>query len=143
MLDEMVKDSDIFDLLHVQDCSAILTARGVLKEAPIHGFLSGDNIDRIWFDKNIKCQEELLQLKTRVDSTRSRLQLDFYTLEGECLSSGEYEFVKSRDERVSLMMYNEPSLRDKKESIDKLSSISQYVDGLLWSLRDLMKLFKR
>ncbi|NNK82861.1 MAG: hypothetical protein HKO92_07040 [Flavobacteriaceae bacterium] len=139
----MIKESDIFDLLHSDDGMKIIEAKGILKQAPINGFLSGDNIDRIWFDKNIQAQESLLQLKIRIDSVISKMQIDLYKLEGECLQSGEYEFVKAREERIALMIANEPVLRDKKTSIEKLRSISYYVDGLLWSLRDLMKLFKR
>lgn len=143
MIGELIKDSDIFDLLYSEDLNIIIQAKSILKEAPVTNFISGDNIDRIWFDKNIRSQGDLLQLKTRVDSLLSRFQLDFHKLEGECLSSGEYEFIKSREERVSMMFSNEPALFDKKLSIERLKGISRYLDGLLWSLRDLMKLFKR
>lgn len=143
MLGEKVKDSDVFDILHSEDCRILVNAKAILREAPIHGFLSGDNVDRVWFDKNIRAQEELLQLKTRIDSVANQYQINYYQLEGECLSSGEYEFIKVRDERIATIMANEPEMRDKKISIQKLQSISSYTDGLLWSLRDLMKLFKR
>ena len=142
MLGDEIQESEIFEILHCDDLEVIVNARNVLKEAPIHGFLAGDNVDKLWFDKNIRYQESLLQLKTRVDSIANKYQVDYYQLEGQCLSSGEYEFIKSRDERIATMMANEDVLRDKKISIDKLKGITSYLDGLLWSLRDLMKLFK-
>ena len=142
-LGDLVREADIFDLLHSDDCKIVISARGVLKEAPINGFLSGDNIDRMWFDKNIKSQEELLQLKTRVEFISNKFQLDLYKLEGDTVLSGEFDHIKTRDERISTMVASDSSIRDRKESLDNLKTILLYLDGLLWSLIDLMKLFKK
>ena len=143
MLGEKVLESDVFDILHSEDCRIIVNAKAILKQAPIHGFLSGDDIDRVWFDGNIKAQEELLQLKTRIDHIANQYQIKYFQLEGEALDSGEYEFIKVRDERIATMMANDETMRDIKISVNVLTNLSKYIDGLLWSLRDLMKLFKR
>ena len=97
----------------------------------------------MWFDKNIKSQEELLQLKTRVEFISNKFQLDLYKLEGDTVLSGEFDHIKTRDERISTMVASDSSIRDRKESLDNLKTILLYLDGLLWSLRDLMKLFKK
>ena len=143
MLGDIIRESEVFDLLHSEDAQIIVEGRNVLREAPVQGFISGDGIDRIWFDKNIRAQEALLQLKTRIDAIISQYQVSYHKLEGECLSTGEYEEIRSREERIAMMMAGEPVLKDKRESINKLTALSSYVDGLLWSLRDLMKLFKK
>lgn len=141
MIDDEVRQADVFNKLHTEDIIILNQAKEVLKEAPIGG-LSNDKIDQIWFEKNLRVQQDLLNLKTRLDYIANKYQIQLYNLEGQELESGDYEFIKSRDERIAKLM-TVPVLRDKKLTLNTLQRLSFYVEGIIWNLRDVMKLFKR
>lgn len=141
LLEDQIKNADVFNKLYTADRITVNQAKEVLRESPIGG-LANDEIDQVWFNKNLRVQQELLSLKTRIDYIANKQQIQLYNLEGKELDSGDYEFVKSRDERIAKLMTN-PVLRDKKTTLGTLQVLSSYVEGLLWNLRDVMKLFKK
>lgn len=141
MLDDEIREADIFNKLHTEDIITIKQAKEVLKEAPIGG-IHNDKIDQVWFEKNLRVQQELLNLKTRLDYIANKYQIQLYNLEGKELEGGDYEFIKSRDERIAKLM-TVPILRDKKITLNVLQTLSFYVEGILWNLKDVMKMFKR
>lgn len=142
-LGDKIHESEIFDILHFEDSVTVQEAKTLLKTAPTQNFIQGDNIDKIWFDSNIQSQEKLCNLKIRIDSQKNDLFWESKKLQGAALDSNEYEFIKNKDDRFCTMIHRDEEIRDLEESIAKLTSLSSYVDNLVWNLRDLLKLFKR
>ena len=138
MLDDKIENIDIFDVLGSSDCLTIEKAQRVIETSPT-SFFSGDGIDKKWFEDNIKSQNELLNLKCRIGYLKNTFELQCSEIRGNSLD--DYEF-KSKDMRENAMIATDSEFKDKLETIDKLTWVFNYCDGLFWVLKDLMKLFK-
>lgn len=142
MIGDELAELDIMDELHVNDCIIINDARNVMSSAPVTSFKSGDGSDRVWFDKNVQAQERLMNMKSRIDYLLSGYNIKFYRRQHLVMSDAGFEFLKSKDEKLAKMFFDDQEICDLKATIDKFTAISRYIDSLLWCLKDLMKLFK-
>lgn len=141
-LECLLEGFNLLDEIGTQDKISLAEAESILEEVPILLNIDKDNTERQWFDRNIKAQKNLINLQGRVSSLITNLSLKLREVKGSEMNSGEYEFIRSADERESTMYYNCQEYRDLKTSIEKLTALGGYVENLLRALKSSMRLFR-
>ena len=136
----MIENVDLYEILGSRDGKLLEYAENVLNRAP-NRFFGGDDIDLGWFQDNVKAQKGILELKCRLSQLRNEFEIDCKSIKGDSLS--DFSGFRSKDEKECSMIHEDSEFRDKVETINKLGNLITYIDGLIWILKDLMKLFQK
>lgn len=139
MLAEEIESIDLTDDLGIDDLKVIQSAKNLLASAPILNMQDFTNDTKVWYSSNIECQTKLENLKSRVDTLKWRKYYNASSLEGEILKSDPdlKDEYRSREDRLSVMLYSDSTLKDLRLTEKRLDSISGYVSSLIWGLRNI------
>ena len=141
---EELSNLDILDDLGFEDSKIINEAKRLLNSNPTLSRLDETNDTKVWFTDNVECQSKIQNLKSRVDTLMWMKHYDAVEREGTELDGDEElrSDFRSRDDRIAVMVSRDNTLKDLKLSEKKLQYISNYLESLLWGLRNSLTVFK-
>ena len=123
-------------LLYPEDLKRLESAKALIDRAIPDS--SAVSVVASYIRENVTKQEEVSHLKAQVDTTIFRKKVELFRVgagEREALMSEGYRSAAERDE----MIYRESYIRDKAIDIQQLESLSNYLNGLEWRLKSLLK----
>ena len=144
MLSEELEGINILDELGVDDCKIIMKAKRILASNPTLSFLDETNDSKTWLTDNVECQSSIQNLKSRVDYLMWSKHYEAIEMEGSELERDEdlrLDF-KSREDRLSIILSRDNTLKDLKLTEKHLECISKYLESLLWGLRNSLTTFR-
>ena len=138
-----LEEIDLINDLGTDDLLVINKAKTLLASCPILSKMDETNETKVWYSDNIECQSKLENIKSRVDTLKWQKYYAACEKEGSLLRDDydSYKEYRSREDRVSVMLYDDNTLKDFKLTEKRLESISSYIASLIWSLRNLTQIF--